>query len=413
MKKILAAAICIWILTGCTPMLPSPHGNIADGGTVRMYTQFPVYDRDIDRIQVILENGGDIALEYGTEWAVEKRQGDAWVQVPFIPNAGWTQPLLMLSPGGTYSYYVYTDMLDVSMKDGQYRVVKEVSDTVYAAEFSIGESDVSADSPFGYVPLEELPMDYSAEDAVRDGVVVYHSENGTYENEEKIAAFLHDVVRGVQTQIRFAFYSSDSPDKVLIDEVLYTEGIGSIPRFQIRRDWSRQQPEASITSQYFTHLTTRNDKLFRFANSPDTYVRGDTSAVDLPALNKDWAGKEDWLNTITEYAVSRYGSVSAWSPDGLRHIQASMDEVLTFYVNVSYPEGGSMGYTADLLSEEYPVKIQEFVWEDETTVMIVCATAEEGLEYFASFDTDTQKITHWSTGKNGFTWENGKIVIVD
>ena len=125
--------LAVWILTGCTAMVPSPHGEIDSGSAVRMYTQFPVYDRTIDRIQVILENGGETSLEYGTEWAVEKKQGDAWVQIPFIPDAAWTQPLLMLSPGGTDSFYVSMDMLDHTMKNGQYRVVKEVSDVMYAA----------------------------------------------------------------------------------------------------------------------------------------------------------------------------------------------------------------------------------------------------------------------------------------
>lgn len=172
MKKMLVMLLGIFMLTGCTAMVPSPHGEIAYGGAVEMYTQFPVYDRDIDRIQVMITNNGESTLEYGTEWAVEKKQGDVWVQVPFIPDAAWTQPLLSLSPGGIDSYYISSAMLDYTLQDGEYRVVKEISDTVYAAEFSIGESDVSADSPFGYVPLEKLPVDYSVEEAAADGVVI-------------------------------------------------------------------------------------------------------------------------------------------------------------------------------------------------------------------------------------------------
>jgi len=57
--------------------------------------------------------------------------------------------------------------------------------------------------------------------------------------------------------------------------------------------------------------------------------------------------------------------------------------------------------------------VKEFVWIDETTLFIVCSTNEDGLEYFATYDTDKQEITHWSTGKNGYSWEDGDIVIPD
>ena len=160
--------LAVWILTGCTAMVPSPPGDIAQESAVRMYTQFPVYDKDIDRIQVIIENGGETNLNYGVEWAMEVQQGGSWKQIPYAEGYAWIQPLISLMPAGTYSYYVSMDMLDYDLKDGTYRVVKEISGEVYTAEFMIGKSTVSADSPFGYVPLEELPEDYSTEDAARD-----------------------------------------------------------------------------------------------------------------------------------------------------------------------------------------------------------------------------------------------------
>ena len=403
--------LAVWILPRCTAMVPSPHGEIASGSAVRMYTQFPVYDKSIDRIQVILDNGGETNLEYGTEWAVEKKQGDAWVQVPFIPNSAWTQPLLVLAPGGTDSYYVHTSMLDHTLRDGQYRVVKEVSGTVYGAEFTIGASDVSEDAPFGYVPLEELPEGYSTENAAEDGVVVYHCTDDTFENAERIPAFLENVIRGVDDQIRFAFYSSNTPDKVLLTEVTFTGG--SPTRFQHRFDFTRQQPDTTIQTRYFSYLTTHNDKLFCLANAGNTTRLSDDSCMQLSPMSENWEGKEEWMKRITEYASSRMSPVSAWSPDGLRHVWASPDDVLTFFVNIQYPEGDSMGYTADLLSEKIPQSVKEFVWIDETTLFIVCSTNEDGLEYFATYDTDKQKITHWSTGKNGYSWEDGAIVIPD
>ncbi len=421
MKKLFSLLASAALLTGCTPLLPSPHGDVPESDTVILSTQFPVYDKDIDRIQVILENAGDTNLEYGAEWAVETRQGDDWKQLPFAEGYGWIQPLYTLMPGGTDNFYVSMDMLDYNLKDGTYRIVKEISGQVYTAEFMIGESTVSADSPFGYVPLEELPEDYSTEDAARDGCVVYHCLEGSYENEEKISAFLHDVVRGVQTQIRFAFYSSDTPEKILIDEVIYTHGNGSTPRFQIRRDWSRQQPEASIISQYFTNLTTRNDKLFLFANAPDTYFLGEYSSAEIGALNENWAGKEEWLKTIAEDGGFGCGGISAWSPDGLRHVQASPDDVLHFYVNISYPEGGSMGYTADLLQVKPAVKITEVFWQDNTVVILECINNMDGVQYYGNdgktytycfYDTEKEELIRTVVSSEKYYYDNDMNIVI-
>ena len=101
MKKLLPLLSLAVLLTGCTPLLSSPHGDVPESDTVILSTQFPVYDKDIDRIQVILENAGETNLEYGAEWAVETRQGDDWKQLPFAEGYGWIQPLYTLMPGGT------------------------------------------------------------------------------------------------------------------------------------------------------------------------------------------------------------------------------------------------------------------------------------------------------------------------
>ena len=403
------------LLTGCTRLAPSPHGDIPDSDTVKLTTQFPVYENDIESIQVILENGGDTNLEYGTAWAVEKKQGERWVQIPFVPDSAWTQPLLTLLPGGTDSFYVSMDMLDYALQDGEYRVVKEVSGVVYAAEFSVGESDISADSPFGYVPLEDLPMDYTVEDAAADGVVIVMADGTTFYNEERLAAFLEDAARYVDTQIRFGRTHRLDPDKLLLEDVILEKADSHTPRFTYRTDDRRASDPEEIQTQYYSYLILEGeagDKRFFLTNgSNEKYSRQvlvvpsqmyRREAVTVSESAKEYLDKPAYQTPI-----------SAWSTDGLRHVWASPDDVLHFYVNIQYPEGGSMGYTADLLSEKIPVAIREFVWENETTLMIVCYTEEEGLLYYASYDTDKQEITHWSTGKNGYAWQDGKIVTLD
>lgn len=417
MKKILSFILAVTsiLLTGCTALVPSPHGDIPASDTVKFVTQFPVYEKDIESIQVILENGGDTNLEYGTEWAVEKKQGEEWVQIPFIPNAAWTQPLLTLMPGGTDSFYVSMDMLDYTLHNGEYRVVKEVSGTVYAAEFSVGESDISADSPFGYVPLEKLPMDYSVEEAAADGVVIVMADGISFYNEERLAAFLEDAARYVDTQIRFGRTHRLDPDKLLLEDVILEKADSQTPRFTYRTDDRRASDPEEIQTQYYSYLILEgeagDERFFLTNGSNEKYSRQvlvvpsqmyRREAVTVSESAKEYLDKPAYQTPI-----------SAWSPDGLRHVWASPDLVMHFYVNIQYPEGGSMGYTVDLLSEKIPVAIREFVWADETRLMIVCYTNEENLYYYAFYDTDQQKITSYTTSSYGYRWEDGNITFLE
>lgn len=51
---------------------------------------------------------------------------------------------------------------------GEYRLVKEVGGSTLYAEFSLGESPYTAETPYGYAPLEELPEEYGIQDLDSD-----------------------------------------------------------------------------------------------------------------------------------------------------------------------------------------------------------------------------------------------------
>ena len=48
MKKWIALLTAGCLLTGCAPLVPSPHGDVPVSETVVLSTQFPVYDNSID-----------------------------------------------------------------------------------------------------------------------------------------------------------------------------------------------------------------------------------------------------------------------------------------------------------------------------------------------------------------------------
>ncbi|MBR4960689.1 MAG: hypothetical protein IKY52_07320 [Clostridia bacterium] len=386
MKKLLAILTSVSLLTGCAPLLPSPHGNVPLSDTIILSTQFPVYDDDIDRIQVIIENHGEDNVNYGVEWAMEVLQGDTWKQIPFAENTVWIQPLISLMPGGAYSFFVTMEMLDFDLKDGTYRVVKEISGDIYTAEFSIGESDVSAESPFGYEPLDELDTDYSTTDAAEDGVVVLHPD-GTVVNAERLEAFLNDYTRGMAAQIRFATYALGDEDELFLEDVLVEKSFG-MQQIRYTHDSSRLAVYNPLTyTRYFRYLTADDAGKIWLSNAPAKDDSEYTELLDGTIGVFDSNGY--WAETLRAYAASNPGTTGAWSPDGMRFVEASRDDVLHFYVNIRHENGGELGYTADLLSVKPAERITEVVWQDNTVVMLVCSNQIEGVQYYGVSDTYT------------------------
>ena len=417
MKRILAVLASAILLTGCTPLLSSPHGVVPESDTVILSTQFPVYDKDIDRIQVILENAGDTNLNYGAEWKVEVQIAGEWKQVPFVENYAFIQPLYTLMPGGTYSFFVSMDMLDYNLKDGTYRVVKEISDGIYTAEFQIGDSPVSTDSPFGYVPLEELSEDYSVENAAADGVVLIHPD-GTVVNTERLESFLEDYVCGMAAQVRFAAYTLGDEDELFLQDVLVEKVFG---RQQIRytHDSSRLLTYNPLTyTRYFRYLTMDDNSRIWLSNTP---AKDNSDYTELLFEGGDLYDDDTLLAyALREYTASLPSGTGAWSPDGLRYVEASRDDVLQFYVNIRHADGGEMGYTADLLSVKPAVKIIEVVWQDDTVVMLVCSNQMDGVQYYGGsdtytycfYDTEEEKLIRTVVSSERYSYdENMNIVI--
>ena len=101
------------------------------------------------------------------------------------------------------------------MPQSQFRIVIEVECQTCAASFTLkAGAAVSAERPYGVIPLEQLPEDYNAGAGVKDGCRV---ETDDYaENLWAIDDFLEKVRLGIPCQLRTVQdYNENSP--VIID----------------------------------------------------------------------------------------------------------------------------------------------------------------------------------------------------
>ncbi len=353
-----------FLLLSCS-MTPSSviPGAAEDGITLK--TQFPVYAPDVPFIQFTIENNSGDTAEFGTPWMIERLEGDTWYTVPFAPDTTWNMPLIMLADGGTASGTAYLSMLDHKLKNGTYRIVKEINDTFYTAEFSVGDSPVGKDSPYGYLPLATLSDSYTAEQAVADGVVLLSPD-------ADLTRFFREKEYGMGSQLRYGVQKEDGT-LFLADltvevgyrsnRIRYEDSTGEILyRAYIITDG--EQIALSAFSEW------QDDDASRFLLDD---LRGNASV--LRTLQEF----EDARNERVAYFIERDPQVSFirpaafWSDDGTKVISLYRDESapLEFGISEYYADGGSAGHTV-VLDTPGMKALRSAMWSGETTVMLIC-----------------------------------------
>ncbi len=389
----LATALGLALLSCSGTLTPSQVSPGSEDDGIVLQTQFPVYAPDVPFIQFSITNNSGDTAEFGTEWTIERLEDDGWYTLPFKPDIGWTQPLFMLSDGGTSSDTAHLSILDHRFKDGTYRIVKAINDTFYTAEFAIGDSPVGEDSPYGFEPLDALPDDYTAEMAAEDGVV-------SLDDDDAVSRFVHEMSIGMNTQLRYADMSTDGnikPADLTVEHTLggkriaFSHGDGAEP-------------------QYFGHLITNGTQVALSAYP--TWQEEDRDPTRL--LIGGMRGSEPMiaaLQSISETAAlpspEQYLSAAFWSEDGTRlltlfpdtssPVSSTVYSPLQFGVSVLYEGGGSSGSMCEIDTPGMKAIIGAR-WTDETAVMLICETDSDldDMTGYVYYDTEKYEVTGYT-----------------
>lgn len=85
-----------------------------------------------------IENRTDERIGYGTDYQIEIFHDGNWYQVPYRDDVFFTLIYKYLGPHrkDRTDVSVSTDALKFSLQKGRYRIVKEINNQVYAAEFN-------------------------------------------------------------------------------------------------------------------------------------------------------------------------------------------------------------------------------------------------------------------------------------
>ncbi|HIX91921.1 MAG TPA: hypothetical protein H9681_03475 [Firmicutes bacterium] len=103
---------------------------------VTITTDREVYDNDCESVLLTIANNSDEMIEYGETWSLDKRLNGEWVS-----QDDGTAVFYMIGyglPAGetTECSCVLSTFLS-EPSGGEYRILKEIDDKVYAAEFKI------------------------------------------------------------------------------------------------------------------------------------------------------------------------------------------------------------------------------------------------------------------------------------
>ena len=194
---------------------PAPEG-------LTMELEHDVYDPSLTSYTYFIHNDTDQPTGvFGASYAIQRKDGGGWTDLAMKDGVGWDDIGYTLEPGQTMALSCGFWLYEEAPAAGEYRLVKEVDGALLTAEFSLGESPYTAQTPYGFGPLEDLPERYGAADAAGTGAVIF-TDAGT-ENAEAVGTFLEKASLGIPCQLRTVQDHGESTPMV-IDVICENDG---------------------------------------------------------------------------------------------------------------------------------------------------------------------------------------------
>ena len=388
MKKLIAILLIFLMLTACgaqkapapaeEPAPPAEPVQEETAPEVELFLEHPVYDPSLTRYTYFIRNDGAETVEFGADYALQRREGDAWKDLTFRENAAFTAIGYVLEPGGTMALTCGFDLFEEPPEAGTYRLVKPVGGQTLYAEFELGDSPYTAAAPYGFAPLEGLPEVYDADTAAESDVVY---TNDGVKNGAAVETFLHKVRLGVPCQLRTVQdYGENTP--MLID-VIYESG-----HFL----WRMRQGD-DVVEVRFSYIVTDGTDLY-LSNGADWETAERYAGKELAWLvPMETAGPAE-IEAVERMTEDRLAANTAryrvWSADGVW--DAFLTDVPTeFGVGWQKPGEGSGGQIYDLNRwDGLETAIWGLDWQDDGKLLLVCETVDGGSSRLL-FDPETEK----------------------
>lgn len=355
---------------------PAPEG-------LTMELEHPVYDPSLDTYTYFIYNNTDQTVEFGEDYTLQRKAGDDWADLTLRENAGWEAIGYALTPGGTAALTCGFTLYEESPDAGEYRLVKTVGGMQLTAEFTLGKSDYTAETPYGFGPLEQLPERYGASEAAGSGVVIF--QGSSEENLPAVEAFLEKVSLDVPCQLRTVQDQGEGVPMVI--DVIYESGSFL---------WRMRSGGTEVTERRLSYLVTDGTDLY-LSNGADweNGERFDDQRIFLVPPLRGTAWVENVEKMTADRLAGNIARYKVWSGDGAWY--ASLTEEPTAF-SVGYQgTDGSWGRSYDLAAwDSLETAITGISWQENGTLRLECE-ATEGTSVL-SFDPKSEKLTNQLRG---------------
>lgn len=105
--------------------------------SLKVYTKKSSYKVGVKTITLELVNTSKEELYYGMDFSIEKLTGDTWEVVPGVENLMFIEIAKLLPGDSKEEFEINLTDLGKNMKAGKYRIVKNLNNSVYYAEFEL------------------------------------------------------------------------------------------------------------------------------------------------------------------------------------------------------------------------------------------------------------------------------------
>lgn len=398
MKRLISILLIFLMLTGCGPQertTPEEQGPSAgeitlpesstqteyDAGecACTMTTEWTEYDPSVEAVWYILKNESGRDVETGADYQLETLgENGSWYQVPLVENAAWYAIAYELPAGGSIALSCHFSMFDYDFSGGgTYRIVKEVEGQTCTAEFRLkAGAAISADTPYGFAPLEDLPETYGA-DTAAEGDVVY--TNDGVKNGEAVEAFLYKVSLHIPCQLRTV--QDYGEGTVMVIDAIYENG-----HFL----WQMRQGDY-VAEERFSYIVTDGTDLYR-SNGADWETAERYAGKELAWLVPMETAGPELISAVEKLTEDRLAANTAryrvWSADG--QWDAFLTEIPTEF-GVNFHSGG-WGSMYDLNRwDGLETAIWGLEWQEDGKLLLVCETVDGGASRL-TFDPETETL---------------------
>lgn len=306
----------------------------------------------------------------------------------------WNAVAYVLPPGESCGKVINLSRMnssDFQYFDGEYRIVMKIGNYLVKAEFEMGESDITPETPFGYQPLEKLPEDYSLEMAVENGDVVF-SFTKSY-NLDRLKDFAEKTQLGLPAMVRLVSFTVEG-DPIIYD-ICRNVICGGADYYTLIEDTSRDQwGIGEIEKGRYSYLVTDGKDIYlsnyaSFRKDIPDFSRDNrliTRGLDLNGKGKDAELYREILTCVEDLTKKRLEGNSTRlrciSPDGSWYVSLDAEQIKGG-TGFGY---GKEGYGSDCVipeaiqgeeGEGSITAITGFQWIDEESVLLICDTNVE------------------------------------